>query len=141
MSMDLHKGYPTIALEDSYEPTSGAGLKAGMFVVLDGSTGKLVKAVGNANEYAMMCATDQGTGFMEQGNKVQVIKQNSSNWTSYYKAGVSYTPHCKLQVSAIGGEEGILTIHAGAGAPVIGRFLRIETINNQSMMLFDLVRA
>lgn len=140
MGMELHKGWPRYCLEDSYPSTLAAGLQPGMMCRLNSSTGKLEKATGSAGEYAMLVFSPQTDHFIENGEKVTVIKGNGSFWTTYFKSGVSYTPGCRLQVSASVGEEGILTVYDPMGtAPVIGRYIKTDTIKGQTMILFDLV--
>jgi len=137
MAVDIIRNYPHQCLQGNYTPKTAEGIVEGMFVYLD-SNNLLVKAIGAANEYAMLSMSTQDK---EQGNLLAVIKENGSFFTSYFKVGPSYTPGCRLQVSVAGGEEGILTIHAGAGAPVIGRYIKVETINGVSMLGFDLTRS
>jgi hypothetical protein len=143
MALNFHKGYPDRMLEDSYVAKVGEAIDLGMMVIIDSASGQLVKAVGGADEYAMVAFTKQPLNFMENGGKVSVVKENVSLFTSYFKVGPNYVPGCKLQVSTNAGEKGVLTIHAGGGAPVIGRYQRIEKMNNMTtdMMLFDLVRS
>lgn len=139
MAADIHKNYPDKVLEDSYFPEAGQKLIKGCFAFLN-SNGKLERAVGATDEYAGFCMTDQSSNFIENGEKVQLVKENGSFWTDQYKVGPSYVPGSKLQVSTNVSEKGIATLHAGGTAPVIGRFIRIESRKNKTMMLFDLVR-
>lgn len=140
MSYDAHKGYPEMALEDSYPPASGQGIQEGHFVKLDGN-GNLIKAVGAQNEYAMMAVSPQTSLLLEQGEKVKVIKGQCSMFTSFYVSGPSYAYGDRLQVSTTGGQEGMLTLHTGGTAPIIGRYLGVEKRNGVNMLKFDFIRA
>ena len=105
---------------------------------------ELVKADGTAGEYAMLAMNNQPTHFMENSEKIQVVKENGSFLSDQYKVGPAYAPHTPLQVSTAGGEEGLITIHAGGAAPVIGRFIKwgSSSANDEiQFMVFDLVRS
>ena len=141
MAVDIHKNYPYGCLEDSYEPKDSSGIVEGHMVFQHATTGKIELAVGAVDEYAMLAMNSAPLGFMDQSEKIQCIKEGGTFWTDKFKAGVSYTYGGQLQVSVAGGEEGILTIHAGGTAPVIGRYRGTEVINNVQMILFDLVRS
>jgi hypothetical protein len=138
MAVDIHKpsNFPLGTLEGNYEPKLGEDIDAGMLVALD-ANGKLVKASGVADEYAMLALNKQSNAWFSEGyNRIACIKENGSFWTSYYDGGATYTPHCKLAASA----GGIITANTGT-EPIVGRFLKVEKHKDVMMLLFDLVRS
>lgn len=146
MAVDNYKNFPERVLEDSYLCKASENIVEGMMVVRDSATGLVKKAVGAADEYAMLAMNDQSERFMENANKINCVKENGSFLTNQFKVGPSYTYGCKLQVSAAGGEEGLLTIHdGGATRPIVGRYQGIkvmdQTDGNANFMIFDLVRS
>lgn len=145
MSVDNYKNYPDRVLEDSYTAKTGQAIVEGMMVVRD-ANGDLEKAVGADDEYAMLAMNNQSDRFGENANKINCVKENGSFLTNQFKVGPSYVYGGKLQVSAAGGEEGIITIHdAGGTRPVIGRYQGIKVMDQiddgANFMIFDLVRT
>ena len=141
MAFQTHKNWPYGCLEDSYAPKANEAIEEGMMVKLD-SNGELVKADGSVDEYAMIAIIKQPENFFEQGEKITVIKENASVMTDQYKQGDAYVPHAKLQVSQVGGEQGIVRLHqGGATVPVIGRFVEFVSHDETTFMKIDLTRS
>lgn len=137
---DIIKGFPYRDIRGQYVGRTDEDIEAGHMVAVD-ENGELVLASGGANEYAVVAMNDQPTFLCEQGGKIAVLKENAEFATDKYKSGVSYTPDCKLQVSVTEGEEGLLTIHAGEGAPVIGRYLGTVSVFGTTLIKVNLCRS
>ena len=137
---DSIKGFPYRDIRTQYVGKTDEGIEAGHMVALD-ENGELVLASGGANEYAMVAMNNQPTFLCEQGGKIAVLQENSVFATDKYKSGVTYTVGGKLQVSVTGGEEGLLIPHAGAGAPVVGRYEGTKSIFGTTLIIVNLSRA
>lgn len=132
---DTVQNYPHYSLHSNYVPKLNEGIVAGMAVALD-SNGQVVKASGAPNEYAMVATMDQATGFLENGNSVNCLKENATFWTTMYLPD-TYTPHLRLQID--GTSKGYFKPYASNN--VTGRFVRYEIRDNVQGIVVDLVRS
>jgi len=139
MAMNVVKGWPLGgALDHNVAPTAGEGIVAGMFVKRDATTGKLVKADATVKEVAMFALDDQGAFDVIEADKIPVLIMNALVETDQFIAG-AYAPGDELQVSEVGGEEGKLKKHLGAGAPTVGWLDDVVTVDGIPMLRLILV--
>ena len=143
MAFEIHKNYPFGCLEDSYTVATGQTINEGQAVYLHETNGLTLfpEDIHNENagdtETPWMASSNSGSGFMENGGKVQVIKGNCSVWTSYFDLGqLNYNPGDRIYASeAVAGN---WSKTEGNREVSIGRYVRTATINGVSMILIDI---
>lgn len=145
MAVNIHKNYPIGCLEASYPAVAGQAIEAGMLVKIN-ATGSLVKADNTSGENAWLAMSSQPLNWMDQGGKIQVVKGNGSFWTSMFSTGGSndYTDNVNAPLYVDPGAAGYFTtVNTGGTSTSVGRLLSAapETINNVSMICFDLTRS
>jgi len=137
---DIVKGFPYRDIRSQYPGKANEDIEAGHMVKVN-TDGELVLANGTAGEYAMPAMNDQPEFLCEQGGKIAVLMENVVFATDKFKSGVTYDYDAKLQVSATGGEEGIITVHGGGASPVLGRFVGWMTVFGTTLMKVNLSRS
>ena len=136
MAMNVTKNWPLGgALEDSAKPKDLEGIIAGMAVKKDAS-GELIKAVGAVKEQAYFALDSQDAFDVIESKRIPYILGNAQVQTDQFVAG-AYVPGDELQVSVTGGEEGLVKVHLGAGAPTYGWVDAVEVVDGVTMLTIN----